>query len=51
MPRRALGLAKKSEVVSVRLTPREVADLTAKYGSAATGLRALYTASKKEQGK
>lgn len=48
MPRPALGASKKSEIISVRLTKREVADLTSRYGSAAKGLRALYSASKRE---
>jgi hypothetical protein len=48
MPRPPLGPSAKSEVISVRLTKREVADLTRRYGSAAKGLRALYTASKRE---
>lgn len=41
MPRPALGPGTKSEIVSVRLTKREVDALTRTYGSPGKGLRAL----------
>lgn len=41
MPRPALGQATKSEIITVRLTKREVEMLTRTYGSAGKGLRAL----------
>jgi len=37
---------KKSEIVTVRLTQREVKELERQYGSAGKGLRALLTAYK-----
>jgi hypothetical protein len=46
MPRPAIGQAAKSEIVTVRLTKREVKELERQYGSAGKGLRALLTASK-----
>jgi hypothetical protein len=51
MPRPTLGPSAKSEVVSVRLTKNEVADLTRRFGSPAKGLRALYSASKTKETK
>ena len=46
MPRPALGQSTRSEIISVRLTKREVEDLTRAYGSPGKGLRALLTAFK-----
>jgi hypothetical protein len=51
MPRASLGLSAKSEVVTVRFTKAEVAELIRKYGSPAMGLRALYAASKTKEPK
>jgi len=51
MPRPAIGKAAKSEIVTVRLTQREVADLTRQYGSAGKGLRALLSAAKAREPK
>jgi hypothetical protein len=48
MPRPSLGPSTKSEIVTIRLTKREVEDLKRRYGSAGTGLRALLTANKRE---
>jgi hypothetical protein len=46
MARPSLGQATKSEVVTIRLTKREVEELTRKYGSAGKGLRALLSANR-----
>jgi hypothetical protein len=51
MPRPALGASTKSEIVTVRLTKREVEALTTKYGSAGKGLRALLAADKTRETK
>jgi hypothetical protein len=48
MPRPSLGPSTKSEIITVRLTKREVEDLKRTYGSAGKGLRALLTANKRE---
>jgi len=44
MPRPSLGQATKSEIVTIRLTKREVEQLSRQYGSAGKGLRALLSA-------
>lgn len=46
MPRPAIGKAARTEMVSVRLTEKEVAELTRQYGSAGKGLRALLAANR-----
>jgi hypothetical protein len=46
VPRPAIGQAAKDQIVSIRLTQREVNDLTRRYGSPGKGLRALLTAYK-----
>jgi hypothetical protein len=46
MPRPSLGPSTRSEIISIRLTKREVEDLTRQYGSAGKGLRALVSAYK-----
>lgn len=46
MPRPSLGPSTKSEIVTLRLTKREVEELTRQYGSAGKGLRALLSAYK-----
>jgi len=48
MPRPSLGASTKSEIVTIRLTKREVEELSRRYGSAGKGLRALLSASKRE---
>ena len=44
MPRPSLGQSTKSEIVTIRLTKREVEELSRQYGSAGKGLRALLSA-------
>lgn len=46
MPRPSLGQSTKSEIVTIRLTKREVEELSRQYGSAGKGLRALLSANR-----
>lgn len=50
MPRNPLGRAKRSVVVSVRLTEDEANELAELYGSKEKGLYALYVQWKEKQG-
>jgi hypothetical protein len=51
MPRPSLGQSTKSEIVTLRLTKREVELLSKQFGSAGKGLRALLTAHKSREPK
>jgi len=51
MPRPSLGASTKSEIITIRLTKREVESLARQYGSAGKGLRALLAANKSREQK